>query len=137
MLCGLAGATSEVMYEQLLLCLKLGTPKYIVWCLGMNDGVNETPYRTYYELVKSICESKRIELILQTIPSIPTQDKSIINNIVKTSGFRFIDVAGSVGSYDNPNWYAGYLDDGTHPTELGAKAIVSEVLADFPEIMQY
>lgn len=136
MLCGLAGATSAVMYEQLLLCLKLGTPKYIVWCLGMNDGVNETPYRTYYELVKSICESKGIELILQTIPNIPTQDKSIINNIVKTSGFRFIDVAGSVGSYDNPNWYVGYLDDGIHPTELGAKAIVSEVLADFPEIMQ-
>ena len=136
MLCGLAGASSAVMYEQLLLCLKLGTPKYIVWCLGMNDGVNETPYRTYYELVKSICESKGIELILQTIPNTPTQDKSIINNIVKTSGFRFIDVAGSVGSYDNPNWYVGYLDDGIHPTELGAKAIVSEVLADFPEIMQ-
>lgn len=136
MLCGLSGATSAVMYEQLLLCLKLGTPKYIVWCLGMNDGVNETPYRTYYELVKSICESKGIELILQTIPNIPTQDKSIINNIVKKSGFRFIDVAGSVGSYDNPNWYVGYLDDGIHPTELGAKAIVSEVLADFPEIMQ-
>lgn len=136
MLCGLAGATSKVMYEQLLLCLKFGTPKYIVWCLGMNDGTEKLPYRTYYELVKALCENKGIELILQTIPNIPTADKSTINNIVKTSGLRYIDVADAVGSYDNHNWYDGYLDDGTHPTELGAKAITSQILSDFPEIMQ-
>lgn len=137
MLCGLAGATSQVMYEQLEYCLKFGTPKYIVWCLGMNDGVNSTPYQTYFEKVKALCDSKGIELILQTIPSTPTANKSVINGIVKNSGCRYIDVYSVVGANDSGVWYEGYNDDGVHPTELGAKAIASQVLVDFPEIMQY
>lgn len=136
MLCGLAGATSQVMYEQLEYCLKFGTPKYIVWCLGMNDGVNATPYQTYFEKVKALCDSKGIELILQTIPSIPTANKSVINGIVKNSGCRYIDAYSAVGANDNGVWYEGYNNDGVHPTELGAKAIASQVLVDFPEIMQ-
>lgn len=137
MLCGLAGATSQVMYEQLECCLKLGTPKYIVWCLGMNDGVDATPYQTYLEKVKALCDSKGIELILQTIPSTPTANKIVINGIVKNSGCRYIDVYSAVGANYSGEWYSGYNDDGVHPTELGAKAIASQVLVDFPEIMQY
>ena len=137
MLCGLAGATSSQMYEQFLNCLKFGTPKYVLWCLGMNDGSGLTPYQTYYEKVKAICEEKGIELILQTIPNVPNINKEAINSIIKASGLRYVDAAEAVGSYNNPNWYDGYLDDGVHPTELGAKAIASQVLTDFPEIMQY
>lgn len=137
MLCGLAGASSAQMYEQFENCLKFGTPKYVVWCLGMNDGTNATPYKTYYEKVRALCESKGIELILQTIPNVPNANKSAINDIIKSSGLRIIDAADAVGSYENANWYDGFLDDGVHPSELGAKAIASQVLADFPEIMQY
>ena len=137
MLCGLAGATSEKMFKEFENCLKFGTPKYVVWCLGMNDGTNATPYKTYYEKVKAICEEKGIELILQTIPNIPNADKTAINTIINESGLRYINAADAVGSYTNANWYEGYLADGVHPTELGAKAIASQVLADFPEIMQY
>ena len=137
MLCGLAGANSAQMYEQLECCLKLGMPKYIVWCLGMNDGVNATPYKTYYEKVREICEKNGIELILQTIPNVPNADKSAINAIIKNSGLRYIDAADAVGSYETANWYDGFLEDGVHPSELGAQAIAAQVLADFPEIMQY
>lgn len=137
MLCGLAGAVSSQMFEQLQYCLKFGTPKYIVWCLGMNDGSGETPYKTYYEEVKKICNNKGIELILQTIPSTPTTNKSAINTIIRNSGCRYIDVYSAVGSNDSGVWYTGYNDDGTHPTELGAKAIASQFLVDMPEIMQY
>lgn len=137
MLCGLAGATSQVMFSQLELCLKLGTPKYLVWCLGMNDGTEAAPYETYLNKVKSICDEKGIELIVQTIPNVPSANKDKINAVIASSKVRYIDVSSAVGADNDGNWYDGYNDDGVHPTELGAKAIASQILIDFPEIMQY
>ena len=136
MLNGLAGATSETMFDQVEKCLMLGTPKLLVWCLGMNDGVEPDTYQTYYNKLRTVCDGKGIELVLQTIPSVPGADKSAINEIIRNSGLRYVDVASAVGAADSQSWYDSYLDDGVHPTDLGAQAIASEFLSDLPEIMQ-
>jgi lysophospholipase L1-like esterase len=137
MLSALSGANSSTMYRELEYCLNFGTPKYIIWCIGMNDGSEELLYKTYFDKINALCRERGIELILQTIPNVPTINKAAINKIIKDSGLRYIDAAAAVGADDSGNWYEGYCDDGVHPTVLGAKAIASQVLVDFPEIMQY
>lgn len=132
---GLAGLSSQRAFEELNRLLYYGTPKYLVWCLGMND--TDENFVLYFENVKSICDSNGITLIASTIPSVPGRDKSYISNYVINSGKRYIDfaeaVTNSIGS-----WYDGFLSsDNVHPSELGAQSLASQVLIDFPEIMQY
>ena len=39
---------------------------------------------------------------------------------------------------DSGYWYPGYLySDNVHPTELGAQVMATQVLTDFPELLQY
>ena len=129
---GLAGGTSEDMLPELLLLLALGTPKFLVWCLGMNDNVWN--WRYYEKQIEMICRQKGITLILQTIPQpVGGSSKSGINNQVKDSGYRYIDAYSAVCD-SNGGWYEGMCDDDVHPTILGAKAIAARVLADLPEI---
>ena len=133
LVCGLAGAKSEDMYPKLTKLLNFGTPKYLVWALGMNDTY-PWRYKDYLIKVEMDCRARGIELILTTIPY-PTGDtRATINQFVKESGYRYIDVYSAVSSDANGTWYAGMNDDGVHPTALGAKAIAARVLADFPEI---
>lgn len=148
LLSGLAGAKDRLMYEQLLYCLQFGTPKFLVWLLGMNDAdngaVNED-WLAVFNDIKSICERKGITLIAATVPCVPTRDNSFKNAVVKSSGLRYIDMAktlrGEVYTQGVDNWYEGYLEsnqsENIHPTELGAMAECSQILCDFPEIMQY
>lgn len=133
---GLAGQNSTNALIDLQKALNYGTPKYLLWCLGMND--QDSVWESVYKQVKSICNNKGIELIISTIPSVPTRNKEAINNIVKNSGIRYIDFAKAVGANSSGVWYDGYLSqDGVHPTALGAKALASRVLTDFSELMQY
>ena len=131
---GLAGGKSGRMFAELEGLLTLGTPKYLVWCLGMND----TPWNwEYYEKkIEMLCRAKGITLILQTIPWPTGGDKSYINDYIKTSGYRYIDVYSALSSDAQGTWKSGYNADGTHTTVLGAKAQAAEVLCDFPEIIQ-
>ncbi len=133
---GLAGQVSAAAYDDLLRCLKYGTPKYLIWALGMND--TDTNYQTYLDLVISKCLDLGITLILATAPTVPTRDKEVIKGIVESSGCRYVDFYKSVGADNLGNWYAGYLNaDGVHPNLIGAQALASQVLVDFPELMQY
>ena len=66
------------------------------------------------------------------------RDKEVIKAEVESSGFRYIDFYKSVGTDSGGNWYAGYLSgDGVHPNTIGAEALATQVLTDFPELMQY
>ena len=133
---GLAGLGSAAAYAELNRLLKHGTPKYLLWCLGMND--TDSAFTSTFESVKSICFDKKIELIAATIPTVPTRDKEVITQYVKDSGVRYIDFYAAVGADSDGNWYEGYLSsDGVHPTALGAQALAMQVLIDFPELMQY
>ena len=133
---GLAGQNSNGAYSDLLKCLNFGTPKYLIWCLGMNDQDNT--YKVVFDKVKSICEQKGITMIAATIPSVPARSKEVINQYVIESGLRYIDFKKAVGANELGVWYQGYLSsDEVHPTDLGAQALATQVLIDFPELMQY
>ncbi len=132
---GLAGQSSQGALNDFKKSLRFGTPKYLVWCLGMNDS--DANYQAALNELKEICSLKNIQLILSTIPTVPTRNKEVISQTVRDSGYRYIDFYKSVGADSSGNWYTGMLhSDGVHPTDLGAKALASQVLVDFPEMMK-
>lgn len=133
---GLSGQNSSGAYNDLLKCLNFGTPKYLLWCLGMNDDANR--YANYLAQLKELCKAKGITLILTKIPTVPNISKEELNEHVTNSGNRYIDSYRAVGANANGTWYSGYLSgDNVHPTERGAQALAMQMLVDVPEIMQY
>ena len=116
------------------------SPKRICWCLGMNDGDTETAvnasWKTVYDEIVGVCRSKNIELILVTIPNVPNIRHDYKNEIIRASGYRYIDFAKAVNAEAvGSAWYSGMLStDNVHPTQEGAKALASRFLLDVPEI---
>lgn len=119
-----------------------GTPKFAVWCMGMNDSDWDAPINTSYKRCTdeflAICENKGITPILATIPCVPARDHSGKNAWIKASGHRYVDFAMAVGGETRGSgWYDGMLSaDEVHPDVLGAKALYAQFLTDFPEIMK-
>lgn len=133
---GLAGQGSSGAFNDLIKSLNFGTPKFLIWALGMNDDY--TSYSNTLTSLLDLCKSKDIALILTTVPTVPTRDKEAISQMVRESGYRYIDFYSAVGTNSVGGWYPGYLStDGVHPTEIGAQALAMQVLQDFPELMQY
>ena len=136
---GLSGGTSEQMLADLKISFNYGTPKYLLWCLGMNDS--EWKWRNVAAELEKICAQRGITLIYQTIPW-PSSGTSYysskpgINTYIKESGYRYIDAYDALCSDNAGTWYAGLNDDGVHTTVLGAKVMAGRVLADFPEIVK-
>ena len=121
-------------------------PKTIVWFMGMNDpdtdySVNAS-WKSCYDSLVEICSANSIELVLTTIPITPTMNNSHKNDIVKNSGYRYIDINDAVGGSIS-GWYSGLLSsDNVHPTNTystdglnGCVVIAARVMADLPEIM--
>ena len=133
---GLAGQSSAGAYADLKRMLSFGTPKYLLWCLGMND--TDANFVENFDKVKALCSQKGITMIGATVPTVPTRSKENISAYVRASGIRYIDFYKAVGTNSSGSWYYGYLDsDGVHPSIAGAKALATQVLVDFPELMQY
>lgn len=134
------GCNSKSALNSLKNDLKYGTPKYLFWCLGMNDGDTQTSVNTnWHETINEvieICKTKNIVLILSTIPCTPTINNTFKNGIVKTLKYRYVDFAKFVGGENvNSNWFTGMLStDNVHPTELGAKALYAAVKTYFNEL---
>ena len=130
-------------------------PSVILWTHGMNAGgdvdgsINPNWMAATTELI-SICEEHGIELVFCTIPSLPNVDarhtKTALNNWVRNSGYRYVDVAKAMGDDDPSGNCRGWGTDNAllnkksngnpdvHPTARGAKMIYRQVLVDFPEI---
>lgn len=141
MMCGYGGVGSMVEIQSLISALSLAKPKYIIWALGMNDAdsssaVNANWLNCYNEVIEN-CKRYEIVPIFCTIPNVPTINNSFKNDIVRNSGYRYIDFAKAVNAEDAGSpWYDGMLSsDGIHPTELGAKALAARFITDFPEVM--
>ena len=128
------------------------TPKYIVWCMGMNNKDTEssvnTDWNSTFSALKDLCKSNGIELILSTIPTVKggyvedTNEYSMRihkfkNAIVRSSGLRYIDFDKAVGANEETGeWYGDMLyTDGVHPAADGARALFMQAIADFPELM--
>ena len=133
---GLAGLNSQNAYDELTKLFSLGTPKMLIWYLGMNDS--NTNYYHYLTLVKTLCESKGVTLVLNKVPSVPNLEKETIGGYVEASGCRYINSYLAVGSSVGGAWYTGFLSsDNVHPTALGAKALAMHMLVDVPELAEY
>lgn len=141
LLCGIPGGYSQQMYNDVIRCLSMGTPKYLVWCLGMNDRVSNT-YSIYLNQLIELCNQKGILLVLMKIPQVPMEDgymsiEEAVNQYVIASGLPYIDAYSAVGSNSEGYWYDGMLsNDSVHPTSKGAQALASQVLIDFPQLME-
>ncbi len=140
---GYSGRNSQTALESLKKELNFGVPEKIIWCMGMNDGdaddaINEN-WEKATEEVMEICKNNDIELILATIPNCPYWYNEYKNEYVKSSGYRYIDFAKSVGAYDNIEWIDGMLEEGEkriHPTEAGAIALYHEAVSVVPELLR-
>ncbi|MGM9624714.1 MAG: SGNH/GDSL hydrolase family protein [Eubacteriales bacterium] len=132
---GLAGQGSPGAFAELERALLYGTPKLLVWCLGMNDS--DESYCSVAEKVIAICKERGIELVLSKIPTVPQRSKEKLNAYIEQSGFRYIDSYQAVGASPEGRWYDGYLyEDKVHPTDAGAQALAMRYLIDVPELMR-
>ena len=156
-----AGLSPSSGVTNLRSLLSLGyRPQYVVWMLGMNGDTVESKVDGEYVInnyqksnldeMIAICKENNIKPVIATIPTTPAKDSiepdSGLSNAagrqktgyckyVKSLGYRYIDQAEAVGTDENGNWNAGLLySDFVHPTEKGAKVLLSRILLDFPEI---
>ena len=135
------GEGSADSIESFMNLLEIAKPKTVVWCLGMNDGgdTDDTPssgWATVQNTLRSLCRDKNIELVLATIPTVPTINHEAKNANIRESGYRYIDFAKAVGANAFGVWYGNMLSsDGVHPADDGAKALYGRILLDLPEIM--
>lgn len=137
------GSTASVTCLKNLLSISKA-PKYVVWCLGMNNAsdtdVPNATWKADTDEVLRICRLKNITPVFATIPSVPTLDHSKKNAYLKSLGVRIIDIADAVEEEGETTWKwygtatAFLSNDNIHPSEFGAKAIAERVLVDFPEI---
>lgn len=140
MLNAYAGQASGTAYTSLLHLLEITTPKIVVWCLGMNDGdtssaVNVSWYSYYLKLVE-LQKKHGFELVLYTTPTTPTINNNYKNEIIRNSGYRYIEADLAVRIDSEGHWVTGALDvDNVHPTAIGAKILYYRFLADLPEMM--
>jgi hypothetical protein len=137
---GMPGGKSIDSYDFLRTALTINKPKYIIWCLGMNDGSDRifanASWMQYTKKVEELCKENNITLIFGIIPTCPKVFNKHKNNYIRKSGYRYIDFEKALFD-SNGNWKEGYCADGVHPTEKGAKVMKNQFLKDFPEIKQY
>ena len=117
-------------------------PRRVVWCMGMNDkDTDSAPNASWLsalEEVISLCEQLNIELILATIPNVPSSSakNNFKNAYVEASGYRYIDFAKAVSLNGDSSWYDNMLNsDNVHPNEQGAIALYSCAVSTVPELL--
>ena len=142
------GRNSITALASLKTDLELGkVPKRIVWCLGMNDKDGESApnasWKSSLDEVISICEQYNIELVLATIPNVPSTVclNTYKNAYVKASGYRYIPFAEAISADESSTWYDGMLEIvsgggyGIHPTEQGALCLFNCAVSAVPELL--
>lgn len=138
---GYPGEGSNYSLPSLQSYIDLAKPQNIVWCVGMNDGGDtssapSTQWKNAVDTVISICEEKGINLILATIPTVPSINHEKKNEFVRSSGYQYIDFAKAVGASSSGVWFDGMLaTDNVHPTVAGAMALYRQALLDCPQLM--
>lgn len=139
---GYSGAGTNTVLPSILKLFDMNKrPKYLVWALGMNNADSgsavSAEWKISYDILSSMAADGEFDLILATIPNTPTVNNNFKNDIVRNSGFRYIDFAAAVQTSQGANtWQPGMLSgDNVHPTSEGAKALTAQLCVDFPEIM--
>jgi hypothetical protein len=138
----LGGNNHQDAWDDLQLMLQFGTPRMIVWLLGVNGSQPNNV--TITGMLKDFCDNNGIELILEYPPLYPNSvgiDTTALRNAVLATECRIVDFSRAVGCHIENNdavWYDGYLQsDKIHPTEKGSRALVMQIINDIPEILQW
>lgn len=136
-----AGESSESAIIDFRTLIKYGNPKFVLWCLGMNDKTDtdeNTPSKYWLPYITEVietCKRNNIVPVLATIPSVPNISHKGKNKWIRESGYHYIDFAKAVES-DNGHWYNGLLSsDNVHPTDEGAKVLYLRAITDFPDLL--
>ena len=116
-----------------------GTPRYVLWCMGMNNADSSeainSDWKTITDNLISYCDNAGIEIILVTIPNTPIRNHNYKNAYIRNSGKRYVDISQAVGAEESTSWYTGLLSsDNVHPTQNGAKVIANRMMASVPEL---
>lgn len=136
---GYAGQNTQNALISLKALLAVHRPKTVVWMIGMNDAdssnaVNAS-WLTGLENLKQLSKTFGFELVLYTVPTTPTVNNNFKNEIIRASGYRYIEADEAVRINSSGDWVEGALSsDNVHPTAVGAKIIYHRILADLPEI---
>ena len=138
------GRQSPAALASLELDLATGKkPKKIIWCMGMNDKDGEsepnTNWKNAVEYISDICNRIGAELILATIPNVPsTATKNTLKNAyVAESNKRYIDFANAISADGSNTWYTNMLNsDNVHPLKEGAKALYGAAVTAVPELLK-
>ena len=140
LLSGFGGATAQVEIDSFRNLIAVAKPQIVVWCLGMNNGDNEAINASWKICVDEViqkCVDNSVIPVLATIPNVPSIDNTYKNAYIKSLGYRYVDFAKAVNAESaGATWYTGMLSqDNTHPTALGAKALMRQFLLDVPEVL--
>lgn len=132
---GYPGEGSTNALAELQYLLTIGKPKYVVWCLGMND-TNATNWTNCFATLQELSAQYGFELVMGITPTVPTRlNNEQYRTAILDSGLRYIDFYSAVGANASGEWFDGLLsDDGVHPSEAGGMVLAAQVYADFPEI---
>jgi lysophospholipase L1-like esterase len=137
-----AGEGSDRALPSLKSYIGFAKPKYILWCLGMNDGSDSAtaPKAQWMNAVNSvldICKKNDITPILGTIPTVPSISHEMKNAWIRNSGYQYIDFAKAVGAQADGTWFDGMLSsDNVHPTVSGAMALYYQAITDCSQFLQ-
>lgn len=134
--------------------IKICRPKYILWCLGMNDleddgttadnndGTINSKWIQGRDHLLEVCASNEITPVFTTIPSAYTHNNEAKNSWIRESGYLYVDFAKAVGAHWTEDkggvWRYGLRENettGLHPSTLGAKVLWQQIMIDFPQIM--
>jgi len=129
--------------------LQHGTPKYIIWGYGMNDGkdsetgIKQVTYDNHIAFLE-ICKKNDIEpIFISSVNCTDNFHSHKIDYVLNRLGdfanydYRVASLPHAVDGYEPGSlWYDGMLSsDGIHPTKLGARSFYLELLCQFPELL--
>ena len=145
---GASGMSTQEGLNQFEDALQYGTPKIVVWLEGMNNGEKNgqknAPYHQSMARFFELCEQHNIQAYVATIPTCPAAEHTLKNNAIYNHADEFegkdyviIDWARAAADDTSETmWYEGMLHtDNVHPTNLGAKALYTQLIVDCPQIL--
>jgi hypothetical protein len=142
MIDGKSGRGSTEAITSLQNALKLGIPKMVVWMMGMNNGdtseaVNST-WMADFNTLLDIASEYGFKVVPCTIPNTPTVTNYYKNQVVKSSGLDYIDVADILGADEiGSSWFTGLINtDNVHPSDRGAKVIAQYLISCIPKMIK-
>jgi len=138
----LSGGNYRTLMRSFRNVLRLGAPKVVIWCSGMNDGSDTSgaPNQIWLGFVQgflTLAQTFGFTPILYCTPTVPSVANEQKCAWVRASGYRYLDASLAVGAQSDGTWLSGMLsNDNLHPTQKGARAIYAQALTDIPELMK-